>query len=170
MHIERFLCSQTVALELRGVPAVYFHSLTSTRNNYAGVEETGRVRTINRYKWNEDELQSRLAKPRSPTARIMKEYLHRLHIRSQYKVFHPDAAQTVIDLGPELFVVKREWKQEKVICISNFTDRYMEFRSDDGLPELHESRACSDMLTGQRYMGEGKVIALNAYQTVWLLF
>lgn len=170
LHIDRFLCSQTVALELRGVPAVYFHSLTATRNNYAGVEETGRVRTINRYKWQEEELQTLLAKPRSPTARIMKEYLHRLRLRSQQKVFHPDASQTIIDLGPELFVVKRIWKKEKAICISNFTDQYMEFHSDDGLTELNESGTCSDILTGQRYMGEGKVIALNAYQTVWLLF
>jgi len=170
LHIERFLCSQTVAMELRGVPAVYFHSLTATRNNYAGVEKTGRARTINRFKWQEDDLQNLLAKPRSPTARVMKEYLHRLQLRSQHKVFHPDASQAIIDLGPELFAVKRVWKKEKVVCISNFTDQYMEFKSEDGLPELSESRSCSDILTGQRYMGEGKVIALNAYQTVWLQF
>jgi sucrose phosphorylase len=170
LHIARFLCSQTVAMELRGVPAVYFHSLTATRNNYAGVEETGRARTINRRKWQESELRGLLATPRSPTARVMKEYLYRLQHRSQHKVFHPDASQAIIDLGPELFAVKRVWKKETVICISNFTDRYMEFKSEDGLPELSESRSCSDILTGQRYMGEGKVIALNAYQTVWLQF
>ena len=170
LHIARFLCSQTVAMELRGVPAVYFHSLTATRNNYAGVEETGRARTINRRKWQESELRELLATPRSPTARVMKEYLYRLQHRSQHKVFHPDASQAIIDLGPELFAVKRVWKKETVICISNFTDQYMEFKSEDGLPELSESRSCSDILTGQRYMGEGKVIALNAYQTVWLQF
>jgi sucrose phosphorylase len=170
LHIARFLCSQTVAMELRGVPAVYFHSLTATRNNYAGVEETGRARTINRRKWQESELRGLLATPRSPTARVMKEYLYRLQHRSQHKVFHPDASQAIIDLGPELFAVKRVWKKETVICISNFTDQYMEFKSEDGLPELSESRSCSDILTGQRYMGEGKVIALNAYQTVWLQF
>jgi sucrose phosphorylase len=170
LHIARFLCSQTVAMELRGVPAVYFHSLTATRNNYAGVEETGRARTINRRKWQESELRGLLATPRSPTARVMKEYLYRLQHRSQHKVFHPDASQAIIDLGPELFAVKRVWKKETVICISNFTDQYMEFKSEDGLSELSESRSCSDILTGQRYMGEGKVIALNAYQTVWLQF
>jgi len=170
LHISRFLCSQTVAMELRGVPAVYFHSLTATRNHGAGVEETGRARTINRRKWQEAELQALLADPRSPAARVMKDYLHRLQLRSRHKVFHPDAAQTIIDLGPELFVAKRTWQKDQVVCISNFTDRYMEFRSDHRLPELNESCACSDILTGQRYMGEGKVIALDAYQTVWLQF
>ncbi|MEA2069515.1 MAG: sugar phosphorylase, partial [Verrucomicrobiota bacterium] len=107
LHMARFLCSQTVAMELRGVPAVYFHSLTATRNNDAGVEETGRARTINRFKWQEDELNSTLSDPRAPACRIMREYLRRLQCRSQHRTFHPDAAQRIVDLGPEWFVVER---------------------------------------------------------------
>lgn len=170
LHIARFLCSQTVAMELRGVPAVYFHSLTATRNNYEGVNETGRARTINRRKWQEDELQALLADSNSPTSRVMKEYLRRLQLRSQHKVFHPDASQRIIDLGSGLFVVERKWKKEKVVCISNFTSEYMELKIDERLADLSEAGACSDILTGQRCMGEGKVVALDAYQTVWLQF
>jgi len=44
----------------------------------------------------------------------------------------------------------------------------MELKLDDRLPGLDEANSCSDILTGQRYMGEGKVVALDAYQTVWL--
>jgi sucrose phosphorylase len=168
LHIARFLCSQTVAMELCGVPAVYFHSLTATRNNYAGVEETGRARTINRRKWEEEELLSLLSDSRSPAARVMREYLRCLNLRSQYKVFHPSAPQRIINLGPELFVVEREWQGQKVVCISNFTDGYIELKLDGQLHELNAADACSDILTGSRYMGEGKVVALEAYQTVWL--
>lgn len=167
-HLMRFICSQTVAMELRGVPALYFHSLTATRNNYAGVEETGRARTINRKKWQEAELGAVLSDPRAPAARVMKECLRRLQLRSQHQVFHPDAPQKIVDLGPELFVVQREQAGQSVTCVSNFTDQYMELRVDDRLAVLHESSTCSDLLTGQRYMGQGKVIALDAYQTVWL--
>ncbi len=170
LHMARFLCSQTVAMELRGVPAVYFHSLTATRNNFAGVEETGRARTINRRKWQEDELEAVLADPRSPASRVSKDYLHRLQCRSQHKVFHPDASQEVIDLGPEWFVVERKWKKEKVLCISNFTDQYRELKIDERLKKLNSADSCSDILTGRRYMGQGKVIALDAYQTVWLQY
>ncbi len=166
-HLARFLCSQTVAMELRGVPAVYFHSLTATRNNYAGVEATGRARTINRKKWQEDELGAELGDPRSPAARVMKEYLRRLQLRSQHKVFHPCAPQKIFDLAPELFVVQREWEGKSVWCISNFSDQYLELKLDDRLIEL-KADSCSDILSGQRYMGQGKVIALDAYQTVWL--
>ena len=168
LHLARFLCSQTVAMELRGVPAVYFHSLTATRNNHAGVEETGRARTINRKKWQEDELETILADARSPTARIVKEYLRRLQLRSQHKAFHPDAAQNIIDMGAEVFVVERERAGARVVCISNFTDQYMELRIDGHLSEINKADACSDILTGLRYMGESKLIALDAYQTVWL--
>lgn len=168
LHLARFLCSQTVAMELRGVPAVYFHSLTATRNNYAGVEETGRARTINRFKWQEEELEELLAHGSSTTSQVMKEYLRRLECRSHHKAFHPDAAQSVINLGPEWFVVEREWKNDRVICISNFTAEYRELKIDDRIYRLNRADACSDLLTGRRYMGEGKVVPFMPYQTVWL--
>ncbi len=166
-HLARFLCSQTVAMELRGVPALYFHSITATRNYTEGVEQTGRARTINRRKWNEDELNELLANPSSPASRVMKECLRRLQMRSQHKVFHPDAAQQIINLGPEWFVVEREWKGERVVCISNFTGAYRELKNTDRLYRLNRCDACSDILTGRRYLGEGKVIPFDAYQTVW---
>lgn len=167
-HIARFVCSQTVAMELRGVPAVYFNSLVATRNNYNGVAETARLRTINRYKWDEAELENQLADPKSPAARVMGELKHRLQCRSQCKAFHPDAAQQIINLGPEWFVVERELKDLHVVCISNFTDQYRELKVDDKLYRLNHSDTCSDLLSGNRYMGDGKVIPFEAYQTVWL--
>ena len=167
-HLARFLCSQTVAMSLRGVPAVYFHSLTATRNNYAGVKKTGRARTINRLKWDEEELENRVSDPADPAARVMREYTRRLLCRSQHKVFHPDAAQTIINLSTEWFVVEREWKNEQIICISNFTDQYTELIVDDRLCRLNRSDSCTDLLSGRRYMGNGKVIPFEAYQTVWL--
>ncbi|QBG46916.1 alpha-amylase [Verrucomicrobia bacterium S94] len=167
-HLARFLCSQTVAMSLRGVPAVYFHSLTATRNNYAGVEETGRARTINRLKWDESELEKQITDKASPAAKVLKEYTRRLNCRAQHKVFHPDAGQQIINLGSEWFVIEREWKEERVVCISNFTADYQELTVDDRLYRLNRADSCSDLLTGRRYMGDGKVIPFEPYQTVWL--
>jgi hypothetical protein len=39
---------------------------------------------------------------------------------------------------------------------------------DDRLYRLNRSDACCDILSGQRYMGDGKVIPFTVYQTVWL--
>ena len=168
LHIERFLCSQTVAMELSGVPAVYFHSLTATRNNYSGVEESGRARTINRLKWKEEELAEVLSDSRSPASRVMKEYVRRLKLRSQHEVFHPDAIQQIVDLGSNWFVVERERNSQHVVCISNFSAEYQELKIDNRLTALNHADTCSDILTGRRYMGDGKVISFDPYQTVWL--
>ncbi|MGB5736517.1 MAG: sugar phosphorylase, partial [Thiohalocapsa sp.] len=46
--VARFLCAQTIAMSLQGVPGIYFNSLLGASNNLAGVEQTGRARTINR--------------------------------------------------------------------------------------------------------------------------
>ena len=101
---------------------------------------------------------------------MLKTCTSRLQLRSQHKAFHPQAEQAIVDLGPELFVVVRKWKREKVVCISNFTAEYRELKIDDRLGPLNRADSCSDILTGNRFMGEGKVIALEPYQTVWLLF
>ncbi len=170
LHLARFLCSQTIAMELRGVPAVYFHSLTATRNNIAGVKETGRARTINRRKWQEGELEAELADASSPASRVMTEYLRRLQLRTQRPCFHPQAPQQIVNLGPEWFVVARECEGDRVVCISNFTDQYRELKVDERLDRLNRADACSDILTGNRFMGQGKVIAFEPYQTVWLHF
>jgi len=170
LHMARFLCSQTVAMELRGVPALYFHSLTATRNYAEGVKQTGRVRTINRRKWREDELSSLLADSGSPSSRIMTECLRRLQLRAQHAVFHPNATQQVISLGSEWFVVEREREGERVVCISNFSGEYRELKTDERIDRLNRADACSDILTGNRYMGIGKVIAFDPYQTVWLQY
>ena len=40
---KRFLCSQAIALAMKGIPAVYFHSLCGTENFKEGVEKTGKT-------------------------------------------------------------------------------------------------------------------------------
>lgn len=168
LHIARFLCSQLVAMELQGVPALYFHSLTATRNDVDGVRQTGAPRSINRRKWREQELESLLQDDSTPAARVMQELTRWLRLRSLHPAFHPSAAQRIIDLGPEFFVAVREAHSRQVVCISNFTDRYIELRLDDRLQPINEADSVSDILTGRRYMGKGKVIPFDAYQTVWL--
>ena len=65
LHVQRFLCSQTIPLVLKGIPAVYFHSLTATPNDVEGVKRTGRARSINRQKWSQGELEDALKDEKS---------------------------------------------------------------------------------------------------------
>ena len=62
-HPPRFLASQSIQYALPGVPATYIHSLLGSRNWYAGLEQTGRARTINREKTEHGERGGRTQTP-----------------------------------------------------------------------------------------------------------
>ncbi|AKJ65362.1 sugar phosphorylase [Kiritimatiella glycovorans] len=169
-QIRAFLCAQTLPLALRGVPALYFHSFTATRNYTEGVEATGRARTINRYRWDEDDLTERLADPRSRTTRVLDELRRRLKLRARQPAFHPDSPQRVVDLGPECFALVRGpfGKGPPVAALSNLTARTITVRLDPAVPELNGPRPCVDLLSGTRFSGSAKEIELAPRQTVWL--
>ncbi len=106
--IARFLCSQTIAMSLQGIPGIYFNSLLGASNDLMGVERTGRARSINRQKWSELEIDA-MTDPGSehPAGRIFAEYLRRLRLRCADSAFHPEGAQRVIDLPAGLFGIER---------------------------------------------------------------
>ena len=60
LGMARFLCSQAVALAMKGIPAIYFHSLCGTPNDLEGYKKTKRNRTVNRRKWKQSELETLL--------------------------------------------------------------------------------------------------------------
>ncbi|MCH7987626.1 MAG: sugar phosphorylase [Planctomycetes bacterium] len=99
LSVRRFLSSQAVMLALQGIPGIYFHSLVGTENDLAGVERTGRSRSINRRKFSLDELGNILADENSTQQRVFDEYRNMIRTRVSQPAFHPDAAQRVIDLN-----------------------------------------------------------------------
>jgi len=168
-QVERFLCSQTIMLGLKGVPAIYFHSLTATPNDHDGVEASGRVRSINRKKWKLDDLEKELHSSGTPH-RVFVEYLRRIQIRIRQKAFHPDAEQAILHLGDDLFAFSRSAteKASMILCISNLSHNYREVKIDPQASACNTSKPCIDLLSGARYSGTHKQISLGPYQTVWL--
>ena len=61
LHVRRFLASQAMMLAVRGIPAVYFHSLVGTQNDLQGVAASGQARRINRRRFTRAELDDALA-------------------------------------------------------------------------------------------------------------
>ncbi|MEA1052504.1 sugar phosphorylase [Lamprobacter modestohalophilus] len=106
--IRRFLCVQTIAMSLQGLPGIYFNSLLGASNNLRGAEQSGRARTINRQKWALPELEVMLSEGSSHQAqRLLPEYLRRLRIRRSQAAFHPEGPQRVLELPAGLFGVCR---------------------------------------------------------------
>lgn len=170
--VARFLCSQTLAMSLQGIPAIYFNSLLGAANDLRGVERTGRARSINRQKWAEPQLAAMLGPDSAHQARrILPEYLRRLHLRRAQPAFHPDAAQEVLELPAALFGVRREAPDGRqcLWAIANLTGTPVEL----GLARLgrgFRDRRWRELIGGWR--SDGSALAnrfeLAPYQAVWL--
>jgi len=120
-QVARFMVSQAIMLALQGVPAIYVHSLFGSRNDYAGVQHTGRYRSINREKFQRVALEAALADADSLRAQVFGAYMHLLAVRAQHPAFHPNGAQTVLDVSPAVFAVQRSSPDggERVLCLHN---------------------------------------------------
>ncbi len=167
-HMERFLLTQTVAMSLQGVVAVYIHSLLATPNDFHGVEQTGMTRSINRRKWKMEELEAHLRDPDGIAGAVFNEYLRRLELRRQQPAFHPDATQQVLDLGAGLFGVKRRAPDgsQTITALYNFTgteNATPVALLDDERPQWRE------LLSGETVKAvEGEVV-LPGYGCYWLV-
>ncbi len=166
-HGERFLLTQTVAMSLQGIVAVYIHSLLATPNDMHGVELTGMTRSINRRKWEMDELEAHLGAPGSLAGEVFREYLRRLELRRQQPAFHPDARQRILDLGAGLFGLMREAPDngQSITAIYNFTS------TENAAPAalLHgKTRQWRDILGGGMVVADGETLTIPAWGCYWL--
>jgi sucrose phosphorylase len=166
---EKFLCSQTVALGLKGIPAIYFNSLFGGRNWLAGAELTGRARTLNRQKWALDELSDLLGEPGGFHANIFTEYTRRVTARTQHPAFHPKSAQEVIDVDDRLFVFRRTATNGggSVLCVHNVSGQDVS-ASLSGLGVDAKVAAKLTDLLGSSVAVTAGAIKLGPHQSLWL--
>ncbi len=164
-QIDRFIASQTIMLEMRGMPAFYIHSLLATKNYYKGVEQTGRARTINRRKWNEHEIKELLSRD-NVHSEVLNKLKRIIKTRKIQKAFHPDGKQEVFDIGKQLFALRRTSpdKKQQIVCITNVSSKTatVDKRKIDGpVPDF-------DLFTKLSPAAATDTFDLEPYQTVWL--
>jgi sucrose phosphorylase len=80
-QVERFLCSQNLMMALQGIPALYLHSMTASLNDHEGVERSGRLRSLNRRRWQREELDELLDSRNTPTREVFMALKRRLAVR-----------------------------------------------------------------------------------------
>ena len=169
-HVARFLCSQTIPLALRGIPAVYFNSLIAACNYREGVAATQRSRTINRRKWDAAELAASIAGKNSAAGRVLRRLAKLLALRGRHPAFHPDGAQRVLPLGDAVFAVERTSpdQAETVVAVSNLTDRNIQVKLDDRVPGLASASDLTDLIHQRKFGPDGRTLSLGPYKTAWL--
>jgi sucrose phosphorylase len=168
-QIERFLCSQTIMMALEGIPAFYIHSLLATPNYTEGVKETGHNRTINRYKWDYEDLQQKLSDPETPQAIVLRELRRLIQIRRRQTAFHPNATQyTLHPLNTALFAFWRQSlvRDQSIFSVHNLSNQVQELR----LSELNlvGTDDWYDLISGTHIEDLTATLPLQPYQSVWI--
>jgi len=124
-QVDRFITAQAIMLALVGVPGIYFHSLFGSRGWRAGVDQTGRNRSINRQKFDLAAFESELADESSLRHQVFQRYAQLLRARSASAAFHPHGGQQVLEHGEAVFALLRVSPDESqsVLCLHNISNQ-----------------------------------------------
>jgi glucosylglycerate phosphorylase len=173
LQVQRFMAAQAIMLGLRGVPAIYVHSLLGSRSYHRGVRETGRQRTVNRQKFDKRQLARELADPGSLRSMVFAAYSHLLRQRLAHPAFHPAGLQKVLTSPESIFAWRRTSPDgtQTILCVHNLCASPQSYVID--LADLSGSRefAAHDLVAGLDFQANdaGQLrLALEPYQVLWL--
>ena len=167
-QVDRFICAHAIMLALEGVPGIYIHSFLGTKNWSEGVEYSGQARTINRYRWDYEELKKTLKNEYSDHAKVFKRIKRLIDIRIKQPAFHPNATQFTLHLTPDVFGFWRQSlkRDQSIFCINNISDKEVAIPlSSINLISLNN---WIDLLSGEPYTHLQQDLVLKPYQSVWL--
>lgn len=122
--IKKMLAAHHILLSFLGVPAIYYHSLFGSKNDEEGLKKSGINRRINREKLPADQLITEINS--SPYRNQIFHGLKQLiQIRQKYTQFSPYSEQEVVDLGPNVFSLKRidDHSKNEILTLTNVTNQ-----------------------------------------------
>ncbi|MEH6938142.1 sugar phosphorylase [Bacillus sp. JJ664] len=158
LRVKRFLLAHSILLTFPGVPAVYIQSMLGSRNDYNGVEQTGMNRSINRQKYDLDEILTELNNEESLRFKVFSGLTEIIKVRKDESLFHPNVSMEVLDLGEKIFAIKRVKQDDSIVILHNLSS---------------EEVSCSlngkfmNIITGEVKEFKDN-ITLNSYQFLWL--
>ena len=107
LQVDRFLATRAVSLSLRGVPGIYLPSLFGARNDTQTALASKDNRSINRKTIQVEPLVAMLSDRRSWVRQVATRFRRLLKRRAKQPAFHPNADQTVLDVGSSTFALVR---------------------------------------------------------------
>lgn len=167
-QIARFLCSQTIAMALEGIPAFYIHALLGTENDHAGVAKTGVKRAINRHRWDYPALREVLENPVSSHAQVLRGMKDRISVRCRQPAFHPNATNFTLHLDPRVFGIWRQSldRDQSIFAIHNVSKDTVTI-SPHAI-NLIGGEDWFDLLSGETIHSHGPDIPMAPYQCRWI--
>ena len=167
-QIPRFLCAHAIMIALEGIPAIYIHSFLGTHNDQAGVERTGHNRSINRHRWDYEQLQAVLADDDFSHSHVFRGLCHLLKIRRRQPAFHPNATQFTLHLGDAVFAFWRQSmdRQQSIFALNNVSNEEQVVPLSE--INLIGTDSWIDLISGEIYSDLRAELVLKPYQVVWL--
>lgn len=159
LRVKRFLTAHSILLTFPGVPAIYIQSILGSRNYYDGVKETGMNRTINRQKYNLNEIEEEITNVGTLRNMIFNDLSKIILVRKAEALFHPNVAIEVMDMGEKVFAYKRVNEQDDSIFILN------NLTNEDVKCEL--TGDFINIIDGKTIVAD-QFISLKPYQFLWL--
>lgn len=158
-QINKMLAAHSILLSCIGVPAIYYHSLLGSRNDYKGLEESGINRRINREKLEYNQIVEELATDERRKD-IFASLTNMIEIRQAEKAFSPFAEQSVLELGEQLFGLKRENTETgDVVYFAVNVD------ANETVCRFGGEVSGTNLLTGETV---GAEVTLKPYEFVWI--
>ncbi|MGM0838462.1 MAG: sugar phosphorylase [Bacillota bacterium] len=158
-QINKMLAAHSILLSCIGVPAIYYHSLLGSRNDYKGLEESGINRRINREKLEYNRIVEELSTD-DRRKEIFASLTNMIEIRQSEKAFSPFAEQSVLELGERLFGLKRENTETgDVVYFAVNVD------AAETVCRFGEEVKGTNLLTGETV---GAEVTLKPYEFVWI--
>ncbi len=167
-QVQRFICAHAIMLGMEGMPGIYIHSLLGTSNDYEKVANTGQNRSINRKRWEYDELERLLDSPYSQHHRVLTQMSQLIRIRKAQPAFHPNATQFTLQLGNQLFGYWRQSldRNQSIFCVSNISNEEQSVLMSD--INLIGTDHWVDLISGETIEDDSGYLHLSPYQTVWI--
>jgi sucrose phosphorylase len=171
LQVARAVASRSIAFALRGVPAVYLHSLAGSRNDVRLALRTKVKRDMNRATLEMGLLERNLKDPASKLHLLASALRRLLRTRVMHPAFHPNAPQRVLSLDRRVFALLRTTLDGagRVLCLTNVSNQ-------ETLVELPVAEIgvdwtyFFDLIAGRGYSADQGWLRLRLqpYEYIWL--
>ncbi|MCR8967721.1 sugar phosphorylase [Streptococcus zalophi] len=148
---QKMIAAHHILLSIIGVPAIYYHSIFGSKNDYIGLEQSGINRRINREKLDMSTLFKELESDEYRRT-IYHGIQKMITIRKKEAAFNPYGNQETINLGSGLFALKRHFKNQKIYSVTNVTSEKQDLGQLAGF----------DLISGK------EKTSLQGYEVAWI--
>ena len=102
--------------------------------------------------------------PNSFRSRVFYQYIDLIKTRKKQPAFHPNAYFEILDLGPQIFAIKRSCKEQILYAVTNISSAEVPV----AIRMAEATGKVTDLISGDSFTPEN--IVLKPYQYIWLIY